>query len=122
VSRQILVVEDEYDLAVTCSRLLTRTGWQVTTVGSRQAGLTALADGAPPALAIVDRQLPDGDGLDVVRAARAHGTPAIVVSGQTSAANRRDTLAEGATFLGKPFSIQQLLETVRSLAGEPPRS
>lgn len=122
MSRQILVVEDEHDLAVTCSRLLTRTGWQVILVGSREAGLTALARGAPPALAIVDRQLPDGDGLDVVRAARAQGTPAIVVSGQTSAANRRDTVAEGARFLGKPFSIQELLETVRSVAGEPPLS
>ena len=117
---RVLVVDDERDLAVSCERLLTHSGWQVVTVGSRDAALTALASGAPPALAIVDRQLPDGDGLDVVRAARAQGTPVIVVSGHTSAANRKRTLEEGAAaFLGKPFSAREFLETVRCVAGEP---
>ena len=118
----ILVVDDERDLAVTCGRLLMRTGWQVTTVGSRGAALKALMADAPPVLAIVDRQLPDGDGLDVVRAARAQGTPVIVISGHTSSANRDQTLEEGAAgFLGKPFSARDFLDLVRSVAGDPPR-
>ena len=119
----VLIVDDEHDLAVACQRLLTRNGWQVTTVGRRQAALAVLTAGAPPALAIVDRQLPDGDGLDVVRAARAQGTPVIVMSARTSRANRTQTLEEGAAgFLGKPFSAQDLLDLVRVVVGEaPPR-
>lgn len=118
----ILVVDDEHDLAVTCERLLRRTGWQVTTVGSRGAALDALTAGVPPVLAIVDRQLPDGDGLDVVRAARAQGTPVIVISSHTSTTNRDRTLEQGAAgFLGKPFSARDFLDLVRSVAGEPPR-
>ena len=120
MSSVILVVDDEHDLAVTCGRLLTRAGWQVTTVGSRGAALAALTAGAP-ALAIVDRHLPDGDGLDVVRAARAQGTPVIVMSGHTSTVNRDQTLEEGAAgFLGKPFSARDFLNLVRTVAGQPP--
>jgi DNA-binding response OmpR family regulator len=118
----VLIVDDEHDLAVACQRLLMRNGWQVTTVDRRQAALAALTAGEPPALAIVDRQLPDGDGLDVVRAARAQGTPVIVMSGHTSQANRARTLEEGAAgFLGKPFSAHDFLYLVRIVAGEPPR-
>jgi DNA-binding response OmpR family regulator len=121
VNRVILVVDDEHDLAVTCQRLLTRAGWQVTTVGSRGEALAALTTGAPPALAIVDRHLPDGDGLDVVRAARAQGTPVVVMSGHTSTVNRDQTLEEGAAgFLGKPFSAGDFLNLVRRVAGPPP--
>jgi two-component system, OmpR family, response regulator len=119
---RVLVVDDEHYLAITCERLLTRTGWRVTTVGSCDAALDALASDTP-ALAIVDRQLPDGDGLDVLRAARACGTPVIVVSGHTTAANRQRTLAEGAAgFLGKPFSAGDLLRLVRTVAGDPGRA
>jgi len=121
VNGVILVVDDEHDLAVTCQRLLTRAGWQVSTVGSRGAALAALTAGDPPALAIVDRHLPDGDGLDIVRPARAQGTPVIVMSGHTSAVNRDQTLEEGAAgFLGKPFSARDFLNMVRTVAGQPP--
>ena len=116
----ILVVDDERDLAATCERLLRRSGWRVVVVGSRDAALSALA-GTRPALAVVDRQLPDGDGLDVLRAARAQDTPVIVISGHTSASNRERTLEEGAAaFLGKPFSARDFLALVHTVAGDPP--
>jgi DNA-binding response OmpR family regulator len=117
----ILVVEDERDLAVTCERLLRRVGWRVVTAGTREEALLALAGAPPPALAIVDRQLPDGDGLDVLRAALAVGTPVIMVTGYGSAATRRLTLDEGAAgFLAKPFSSHELLALVRTVAGNGP--
>ena len=115
-----IVVDDEHDLAVACERLLTRGGWQVTTVGSRGAALDALSAGQPPQRAVVDRNLPDGDGVDVIRAARACGARVIVISGQTSRTNRDAMLAEGAAgFLGKPFTARQFLDLVRVVAGEP---
>jgi two-component system KDP operon response regulator KdpE len=115
----ILVVEDEADLAVTCARLLRRRGWQVETADTRSGALGALA--RRPVLAIVDRQLPDGDGLDVLQAALAAGTPVIMVSGFAWAETRRLALDTGAAaFLGKPFSTQALLDLVRDILGEAP--
>ena len=119
MTRVILVVDDERDLAATCQRLLSRRGWDVVTAGSREAALTVLARSPRPALAIVDRQLPDGDGLDVLRAALAIDTPVIMVTGYGSAATRRLALDEGAAgFLAKPFSMHDLLELVRRIVGD----
>ena len=84
-STRVLVVEDEADLVATYERLLRRHGYQVVSARSREAGLAALKE-EPPHLLIADLRLPDGDGLDVVRAARALPTPTpiIVVSGFAS--------------------------------------
>jgi len=119
MTHTILVVDDERDLAATCQRLLSRRGWNVVTAGTREAALTALARSPRPVLAIVDRQLPDGDGLDVLRAALAIDTPVIMVTGYGSAATRRLALDEGAAgFLAKPFSTHDLLDLVRRIVGD----
>ena len=115
----ILVVDDERDLAATCERLLNRRGWNVAIAGSREAALTMLARHPRPVLAIVDRQLPDGDGVDILRAALAVATPVIVVTGYGSGATRRLALEEGAAgFLAKPFSAHDLLELVQEIVGD----
>jgi DNA-binding response OmpR family regulator len=119
VNSTILLVEDEADLAATCVRLLRRRGWRAEVADTCQAALGALA--GRPALAIVDRQLPDGDGLDVVRASVAAGTPAIMISGHDPTETRRRALDIGAAaFLGKPFSSQTLLDLVDSILGPGP--
>jgi len=117
--RTILVVDDEPDLAATCQRVLSRRGWNVALAASREAGVALLDRRPRPALAIVDRQLPDGDGVDVLRAAAALGIPVIVVTGYGTAATRRLTLEEGAAaFLAKPFSVHELLDLVRRIVGD----
>jgi DNA-binding response OmpR family regulator len=70
----ILVVDDEADLVANYERLLRRKGFQVVSAGTRGDGL-ALVERAPIALLITDLRLPDGDGLDLVRAARRLPTP-----------------------------------------------
>ena len=115
--RDVLVVEDEPDLAATYERILRRQGCRVAWAASRAAGLAAL-QASEPDLLIADVQLPDGDGLDVVRAARGRPTPTavIVVTGFASRAQRDAAIAAGATaFLAKPFATQALTELVRSL-------
>jgi DNA-binding response OmpR family regulator len=120
----ILIVDDETDLADGCRRLLRRQGWTAVVARTRTAAIEALPQG--PALAIVDRRLPDGDGVDVLRAAVAAGTPAIMMSGQDWVDTRRVALDAGAAaFLGKPFSGHTLLELVQAILGPagpvPPR-
>ena len=116
---RILVVEDEADLAVTYDRLLRRQGYRVVTAASRAEGLKAI-ESAPPALVISDLRLPDGDGLDIIRAARALDPPApvIVVTAFASRAARDAALASGATaFLAKPFPASALLRLVHDELG-----
>jgi len=117
--RRVLVVDDEVDFLATYERLLRRQGYGVVTATSRAAGLAALA-GSPLHLLISDLRLPDGDGLDVVRAARGarEPVPVIVVTGYPSAETRRAALAAGATtLLAKPFATTVLLAAIRSSVG-----
>jgi DNA-binding response OmpR family regulator len=105
--RPILIVEDEGDLAITCARLLRRRGHAVVTVGSRAAALATLAETRPAAV-VSDVRLPDGDGLDVVRAARAMRppVPAVVMTARASERGRVAARAAGAMgYLPKPFGV-----------------
>ena len=102
----ILVVDDEADLVATYERLLRRRGYRVVSSSSCREGLL-LVEREPLALVIADLRLPDGDGLDLIRAARRTPTPtpAIVVTGFASEASRAAALAAGASaWLAKPFA------------------
>jgi DNA-binding response OmpR family regulator len=113
----ILVVDDEADLATSYERLLRRQGYQAVSVGTRGAGLAAVGS-QPWRLVIVDLRLPDGDGLDVVRAVRelASPPPVLVATVLGSRATRQSALAAGAAgFLTKPFTAESFNRTVSDL-------
>jgi DNA-binding response OmpR family regulator len=116
-ARRILVIDDEVDLVATYRRLFGRQGYDVASAGTRAGGLS-LIDSASPDIVIADLELPDGDGLDLVRAARTGSTPSrvIVVSGRPSSGARDEAMAAGASaFIAKPFSAGALGDLVRSL-------
>lgn len=113
----VLVVDDESDLVMTYERLLRRQGYRTISAGSRQAGLAAL-QAQPVRLVIADLLLPDGDGLDVVRAARALPSPppVLVATVLASRESRRNALAAGAAaFLAKPFATAAFNRVVGDL-------
>lgn len=113
----ILMVDDEADLAASCARLLRRRGYRVTSARSREEGLAALA-GERPDLVVADLRLPDGDGLEIVRAARALALPrpVIVITGFASHRSRQEALAAGAAaFLSKPFSLVEFGDLIAKL-------
>ncbi len=115
----VLVVDDEADLRVTYERLLRRQGYRVVCADSMRQGLGVLQR-EPLALVVSDLRLPDGDGLDVVRAARASSvpTPAIVVTGYPSAESRQAAMAAGASaFIIKPFTASGLARVVSEVLG-----
>jgi CheY-like chemotaxis protein len=117
--RSILIVDDETDLAATCARLLRRRGYGVVAAASRAEGLAALA-GDQHDLVVADLRLRDGDGLDVLRAARALSSsrPVIVITGFASDRTRQEAFAAGAAaFLSKPFSLVEFASLVERLLG-----
>jgi two-component system response regulator PilR (NtrC family) len=117
---RILIVDDEADLVSTYERLLQRRGFRVVSAGSCRDGLV-LVEREPLALVLTDLRLPDGDGLDIVRAARLapKPTPAIVVTGFASEASRAAALAAGASgYLAKPFGASALVSLVEQTLRE----
>ena len=120
-TRTVLVVDDEADLAATCARLLRRQGYTVVCASTREQAVSALAE--RPDLVVADVRLPDGDGLDVVLAARrlSNPPPVIVVTGYPSEASRREAMKVGAAaFLAKPFSLAAFVELVQKLLTSSP--
>ncbi|HEY7540821.1 MAG TPA: response regulator [Methylomirabilota bacterium] len=119
----ILLVDDEADLLSTYERLLRRSGYRVVSAGSCRDGLLMVAR-EPLALVVTDLRLPDGDGLDIVRAARRTSpkpTPALVVTGFASEASRTASLAAGASgYLAKPFGAAALVALIEGTLGARP--
>ena len=117
----ILVVDDEADFVANYQRLLRRRGYRVVSAGSRGDGLV-IVEREPLALVITDLRLPDGDGLELVRAARRlpTPTPSIVVTGFASEASRMAALAAGASgYLAKPFAAASFISLVEKMLDSP---
>ena len=113
----VLVVDDEADMVATYYRLLGRRGHRVLTATTCSQAL-AVVDSEPLALVVADLRLPDGNGLEVVRAARIKKTapPVVVVTGYASEASRRQALEAGAAaYLTKPFKLGTFVELVNAL-------
>jgi two-component system, NtrC family, response regulator PilR len=119
-SYPILLVDDEADLLATYERLLRRRGYRIVATGSCRDGLSII-EREPLALLVTDLRLPDGDGIDLVRAARATATPSIVVTGFASEASRSVALAAGASgYLAKPFGASAFTSLVGGILGSAP--
>ena len=106
----ILAVDDERDFLTSYERLLGRSGYRVIGSSTRHEGLAVIAS-ERLALGISDLRLPDGDGLDIVRAARRAPAPVpvIVVTGFASEVSRLAALGAGAAgYLAKPFAASEL--------------
>ena len=117
----ILVVDDEIDFVATYRRLLGRPGYRVISAGTVLEAVAKLRTESPH-LVVSDLRLPDGDGLEIVRAARALPTPppVVVVTGFGSADSRRDAAAAGAAaYVTKPFSLPALVKLTDMLLHAP---
>ena len=78
----------------------------------------------PVRLVVLDLNMPDMHGFDVLRFVRAHDRfrmlPVIVLTTRGDDASRQIALEAGATaYLTKPFTPDILLSTVRELLGSP---
>ncbi len=112
---RILVVEDEAMLLNTLRLTLDRQGFDVEAVATGAAALVALQRRHPDVV-LLDLGLPDIDGVDVVRQARALGfaTRLVVLSARGSDRDKVLALDLGADdYLTKPFSMPELLARLR---------
>ena len=118
---RILLIEDDDGTADEISLELTASGHDVTRVAALEPA-RALSAGEPFDLLILDRQLPDGEGLELLSALRRNGqrTPALVLSALGSLDDRvRGLRAGGDDYLPKPFALVELIARVEALLRRP---
>jgi len=118
---RILLIEDHDRLARLMSKALRGAGIAVDVVERIDSAWDAV--GRMPYQALVlDRGLPDGDGLGLLRRLRAagRGLPCLVLTARDALHDRVEGLDAGADdYLPKPFAVDELVARVRALLRRP---
>jgi two-component system, OmpR family, response regulator len=118
---KVLIVEDDWETADFVASGLKRDGHLVEIAGDCTEGISLAASETHDIL-IVDRRLPDADGLSLVRDFRARGgtAPVIFLTTMSSIDDRVEGFeAGGDDYLVKPFAFTELRARVQALARRP---
>ena len=102
--RSLLLVDDDEPFLRRLAKAMEKRGFEVETAGSVVAG-RAIAKARPPAYAVVDLRLEDGNGLDVVEVLREKRPDSriVVLTGYGAIATAVAAVKIGATdYLAKP--------------------
>lgn len=113
----ILYIEDDVQLAQDFDRLMTGHGDHVTWIASGEDGLARAAAQLFDVI-LLDRMLPDMNGLDIISRMRSAGVsaPVLMLSALGRADNRTEGLVAGVDdYMGKPFEPAELVARIRAL-------
>ena len=113
---KILLVEDTPSLAALYRQYLSKLDAEVIGVERGADALTAL-DQAIPDVVLLDLQLPDMNGLEILKQIKSRGIPTlpIVITAHGSVVTAVQAMRDGAyDFLLKPFTADRLLVTVKN--------
>ena len=118
----LLLVDDDEAFLKRLGRAMERRGFQVEMAGSVAQALTSIA-ARPPAYAVVDLRLGDGNGLDVVERLRERREDArvIVLTGYGAIASAVAAVKIGAIdYLSKPADAAEVTQALLARGGELP--
>ncbi len=118
----LLLVDDDEAFLKRLGRAMERRGFRVETAGSVAEALTVIA-ARPPAYAVVDLRLGDGNGLDVVETLRERRDDArvIVLTGYGAIASAVAAVKIGAIdYLSKPADAAEVTQALLARGGELP--
>src|SRR5438874_10596648 len=114
--KRILIVDDEVNIGRSLRLILEREGYAVTICGSA-AQFHAHPDVRRADAFLLDVRLPDGSGIDLLRAIRQgeNGAPAIMISGHGTIADAVEATRAGAfDFMEKPLGRDKVLLAVKN--------
>src|SRR5688572_11955249 len=116
-SGTVLLVEDEAMVRTVAERALARHGYNVLVAENGEAALEILEREGKVDLMISDVVMPTMDGPTTVREARTLNPdlPILFISAYAEEQLRKSIDIPNVSFLAKPFSVQQLAETVRDV-------
>jgi DNA-binding response OmpR family regulator len=121
MTKQVLVIEDEPNIAEAISFILSRDGWDVSTHASGTTAVQAVNDVQPDVL-ILDVMLPGKSGYDILQDLRSaedtRSLPVLMLTakGLTTDRELADRLGVNR-FMTKPFSNTEMLSTLRERVG-----
>ncbi|TFU16404.1 response regulator transcription factor [Thermus tengchongensis] len=115
---RILLVEDDPQVGGLVKRFLEKEGLGVVWARTGREALQQVWDTGRPDLVVLDRGLPDMEGLEVLKSLRDLDPllPVLLLTGKADEDSRVEGLLEGADdYLGKPFSLKELLARIKAL-------
>lgn len=118
---RILMVEDDEELSEAVHVSLSENGHTVDVCHTGDDGLHFARQNAYDCI-LLDRMLPNMDGLTILREIRRAGVtaPVILVTAMNGIGDRVDGLDTGADdYLVKPFAMEELLARIRALSRRP---
>ncbi|RKE38044.1 winged helix family two component transcriptional regulator [Paraburkholderia sp. BL23I1N1] len=118
---RVALIEDHGRLAAMIRQALSAAGIETDVFGTISEAHYGVSRG-DYAVLIIDRGLPDGDGLTFLRTLRAAGqmTPSLMLTARDALHDRVDGLENGADdYVTKPFAMSELVARVRTLMRRP---
>ncbi|MBW4681249.1 MAG: response regulator [Microcoleus vaginatus WJT46-NPBG5] len=125
--KRVLVVEDQPSNQILIAEFLESEGYRVELICDGSAMLEAIHSplvtvSSLPDLILMDIQLPDVEGFELIRQLKAHAlwqrVPVIAVTAMAMPGDRERCLQAGADgYLSKPLNLDRVFSTVRSFAG-----
>lgn len=120
--QRVLLLEDHPRLATLIQRTTSQAGIECDWVVRIEQAWTALQE-QPYSAVLIDRGLPDGDGVELLRRLRSmeHHVPCLLLTARDALHDRIEGLEAGADdYLCKPFSMAELVARIRALLRRPP--
>jgi two-component system response regulator RegA len=120
--KTLLLVDDDKAFLTRLERAMEKRGFAVRSADTVAAGLTAV-EAAPPAYAVVDLRLEDGNGLDVVDALhrKRPDARAVVLTGYGNIATAVTAVKLGAVdYLSKPADADDVINALLATGEAPP--
>lgn len=121
MQHNILIVEDDADIAESLNYNLKREGFRPSIAESGEKGLRiALDEKTAPSLIILDLMLPGMSGMELCRRLRrepqTENTPIIMLTAKAAEFDKVSGLETGADdYVVKPFSIKEVVARVRAV-------
>jgi two-component system response regulator RegA len=118
----LLIVDDDRPFLNRLARAMEARGFAVTAVESVADGLAALAS-HPPAFAIIDMRLGDGNGIDVISELKAKRPDArgVILTGYANIATAVTAVKLGAfDYLAKPADADEIYHTLMATQADKP--
>ena len=112
---KILIIDDNKYLRFTLSAVLEEYGFHALTAEDLATGMNQIKS-TKPDLLILDKKLPDGDGIDFLKRVKEHNgkIPIIMLTAYANELNALEALKIGVfAFLTKPFDNDEIIALIK---------
>jgi CheY-like chemotaxis protein len=117
--KQILVVEDDFDVRESLIDALEAEGYAVASATDGLDALDWLRAHPPPALIVLDWMMPRCDGAEFLSLQREDPAiapiPVILLTADIQRSGKTEALGQGGVFLRKPVMLPELLDTIERM-------